>query len=151
MTHGPNSSYDEFAELYNPTDNDIDITGWKLQYKSATGDTWQSKVGSGLTGTIKSKGFFLLASKGYSLSTVPDFTHTANWAIANSGGHLRIIDSNSTAIDKVGWGDANEPETSATVASEQNKSLERTSLTTDTDNNSNDFALVTPSPKNSTN
>jgi hypothetical protein len=150
-TSGPVGAYDEFAELYNPTRNDIDITGWKFQYKSATGDMWQSKVGSGLSGAVKSKSFFLLASKGYSLSTSPDYTHTANWGLADIGGHLRIIDANSTIIDKVGWGDANEPEGSATVALEENKSLERKSLTTDTDNNANDFILSTPTPKNSTN
>lgn len=150
-TRGPNGSYDEFAELYNPTNSDINITGWKLQYKSATGDTWQSKVGSGISGVIKSKSFFLLASKGYSLTTQADYLHNANWGLSDTGGHLRIIDTDSTVIDKVGWGDANDAEGSPTPALEENKSLERKSLTTDTDNNSNDFTLATPSPKNSSN
>lgn len=150
-TRGPNGSYDEFAELYNPTNGDVDITGWKLQYKSATGDTWQSKVGSGLTGTIKSKSFFLLSSKGYSLTTTSDYLHSANWGLADTGGHLRIIGANGTVVDKVGWGDANEPEGIATPALEDGKSLERKSLTTDTDNNSNDFILSSPSPRNSAN
>lgn len=150
-TNGPNGSYDEFAELYNPTNNDINITGWKLQYKSATGDTWQSKVGAGLTGVIKAKSFFLLASKSYSLTTTPDYKHGANWGLADAGGHLRLIDSNANVIDKVGWGNADEPEGSPAPALEANKSLERKSLTTDTDNNSNDFILINPSPKNSTN
>ncbi|MBI2005239.1 MAG: lamin tail domain-containing protein, partial [Candidatus Aenigmarchaeota archaeon] len=150
-TRGPNGSYDEFTELYNPTNNDINITGWKLQYKSALGDTWQSKVGSGITGIIKSRSFFLLASKSYSLSTTPDYLHTANWGLADTGGHLRIIDLNSTVIDKVGWGDANEPEGFAAPSLEEGKSLERKSLTTDTNNNSNDFILIAPTPRNSQN
>ena len=151
-TSGPAGAYDEFAELYNPTSNDIDITGWKLQYKSATGNTWQSKVGSGITGTIKAKHFFLLASKSYSLSITPDYRHDANWQIADSGGHLRIIDTNGNLIDKVGWGNANEPEGSAAPELETGKSLERKSLTTDADNNSVDFIINdNPSPKNSSN
>ncbi|MBI2543283.1 MAG: lamin tail domain-containing protein [Candidatus Aenigmarchaeota archaeon] len=148
ITRGPNGTYDEFTELYNPTNNNIDITGWKLQYKSATGDTWQSKVGSGLAGTIKSKSFFLLASKGYSLNTVPDYLHSANWGFADTGGHVRIIDSNGTVIDKVGWGNANEPEGSVALTPEEDKSLERKSLT-DTDDNSIDFISSVPSPTSS--
>lgn len=148
-TRGPNGSYDEFAELYNPTNSDVDITGWKLQYKSATGETWQSKVGSGTTGTIKSKSFFLLVSKGYSLSVIADYNHSANWGLSDTGGHLRIIDANGNVVDKVGWGDANEPEGTAAPALEDGKSLERKSLTTDTNNNANDFILAASSPKNS--
>ncbi|MBI1978673.1 MAG: lamin tail domain-containing protein [Candidatus Aenigmarchaeota archaeon] len=150
-TRGPNGSYDEFVELYNPTNSDIDMTGWKLQYKSATGDTWQSKVGSGMSGVIISKSFFLLASKSYSLGATPDYFHTANWGISDTGGHLRIIDASGTTVDKVGWGNANEPEGSAAPISEDGKSLGRISLTTDSDDNSNDFILTTPSPKNSAN
>lgn len=147
-TRGPNGTYDEFVELYNPTNSDVDMSGWKLQYKSATGDSWQSKVGSGMTGMIKFGRFFLLASKSYSLGVTPDYLHTANWGLADSGGHLRIIDSNGSVIDKVGWGNANEPEGSAAPALEENKSLDRVSLTADTDNNANDFILVSPSPNN---
>ena len=44
---------EEFVELYNPNDSDIEITGWLLQYKPATGDSWNTK--SELSGTIEQR------------------------------------------------------------------------------------------------
>lgn len=149
-TRGSNGTYDEFAELYNPTNADINLTGWKLQYKSATGDTWQSKVGLGLSGIIKANSYYLLASKGYTFNPVPDYKHDANWGFADAGGHVRIIDSTGIVIDKVGYGNANDAEGSPAPALEDGKSLQRRSLTVDTDNNSQDFELISlPTPKNS--
>ena len=33
-SRGPSSAFDEFCEWYNPTNAQIDISGWKLQYSS---------------------------------------------------------------------------------------------------------------------
>lgn len=150
-TRGPSGASDEFVELYNPTESTISITGWKLQYKSASGTSWDSKVGSGLTGSINARSFYLLASKNYSSSSVPDYKHSANWGFADLGGHVRIIDANGFVIDKVGYGNATDPENSPALAPDDSKNLQRKSLTTDTDNNSNDFISATPSPRNSAN
>ena len=43
-TRGANSATDEFVELYNPTDAPIDLSSWKLEYKSATGTTWSPRA-----------------------------------------------------------------------------------------------------------
>ncbi|MBB3112542.1 hypothetical protein FHS18_004643 [Paenibacillus phyllosphaerae] len=55
-----------FIELYNPTDSDIVLDGWSVQYaysstpKTGVSGDW-SKLS--LTGTIKAKSFFLIAAK----------------------------------------------------------------------------------------
>ena len=46
----------KFVELYNPTAADIDLTGWSVQYRSATG-TGASNGVVPLTGKIKAGGY----------------------------------------------------------------------------------------------
>ena len=47
----------DFVELYNPTSASVDLSGWSVQYASATGSSWQV---TNLTGTIGAHGFFLV-------------------------------------------------------------------------------------------
>jgi hypothetical protein len=127
-TSGANN---EFVELYNPTDQDIDITGWKVQYKSATGDSYS---GTTLSATapnrvkIKAHGYFLLGkSNGY----VPgpgepaaDATYGFSLSgVASGGGHVRIgpglVDANvddPNTVDKLAYGTGNSPEGGAGAA-----------------------------------
>ena len=51
----------DFIELYNPTDEDVNLNGWTVQYASKTG-TFKVSSGSAteLTGTIKAHGFYLI-------------------------------------------------------------------------------------------
>ncbi|MEA3272200.1 MAG: lamin tail domain-containing protein [Patescibacteria group bacterium] len=135
---------DEFVELYNPTNAKIDISGWKLQYKSDTGDTWSSKVGDGLPSNSKIEpySFFLLASKSYDGDISPNYIHNANWGLGNTAGHIRIIDNNDNQIDKVGYGStANSPETSPAPNPSANQSIERGLAGYDSDDNSKDFII----------
>ncbi|MFH2070021.1 MAG: lamin tail domain-containing protein, partial [Elusimicrobiota bacterium] len=58
---------DDFVELYNPTNADIDISGWNIQYKSATGawadniPTYGNTTGLPAGSTIKAYSYFLIA------------------------------------------------------------------------------------------
>jgi hypothetical protein len=107
-TRGPAGAYDEFAEIYNPTEKDISLAGWKLQSKSAAASSsWQSRVGAGLPEKIiAAHGYFLLAASGYSGSAVPDYYHPANWGFSDEGGYLRLIDGRDNEIDAVAYGSA---------------------------------------------
>lgn len=155
-TRGPNGSYDEFVELYNPTNEIVNISGWHLQSKPVNGTSWTKRTGKdGLPvgSIILPYGFYLLASKSYSLDVTPDYRHTANWGFSDVGGHLRIVDKDGNVIDKVGYGgDAVDPEglpiTEISVLS-MNGSLERIAGI-DTDNNFYDFIpRDIPEPQNS--
>ncbi|MFH1255298.1 MAG: lamin tail domain-containing protein, partial [bacterium] len=150
---GGATAYDEFVELYNPTDRDINLEGWKMQTKSANSGTWINRTGSsGLpTVVIYSGGYSLLAAKDYSLSIVPDFRHLFNWGLADGGGHVRIIDNSNIEIDKVGYGDVNDPEGAATPATGKNLARNIVNgIMQDTNNNNADFEIKdTPNPQNS--
>ncbi|HVE81130.1 MAG TPA: lamin tail domain-containing protein [Candidatus Dormibacteraeota bacterium] len=149
------SSGEEFAELYNPTDSDIDVDGWKLEYKSAasadTDTSWSTKAT--LTGTIKAHGFYLIASADY----LPPADAQLSVGFSATAGHVRIVNSNGAAIDKLGYGvTANAPETAPASAPAAGQSLERlpglirelAGNGTDTDDNANDFVLrLSPQPQ----
>ncbi|MBU1871078.1 lamin tail domain-containing protein, partial [Patescibacteria group bacterium] len=172
-TRGLTSATDEFIELYNPTDQIIDLTNWKLQFKPINEENWIDCVdGLGLSSStaIAAKGYYLIVTVDYSLSTAPDYRHNINWELANNGGHIRILNSNNIEIDKVGYGLADNPETSAFIVDfSANTSLERKSFATstagtmdingihensgngyDSNNNSNDFIISNdPFPQSS--
>ncbi|MNX11262.1 hypothetical protein D3C86_410190 [compost metagenome] len=168
----------DFIELYNPTNADVSLAGWSVQYASAAGTTWQTTA---LTGTIKAKGFYLVQQAQGSGGTVnlptPDATGTipmaagggkvllANVTIARTGGKP----TGTQIIDLVGFGTASTfegtgaaPTPSASVSVERKASAASTaaSLATggaeefngngyDSDDNSADFVAQVPNPQNS--
>jgi phosphatidylserine/phosphatidylglycerophosphate/cardiolipin synthase-like enzyme len=114
-TRGPSAALDEFAELYNPTDSPVDIGGWKLQYKSATGTTWSDRAVLPAGSTVPAHGFFLIAPTAYTGSTAPDNYGSAWTTGLADNGHLRIIDVALVDVDRVGWGTAIDPEGGSTA------------------------------------
>jgi phosphatidylserine/phosphatidylglycerophosphate/cardiolipin synthase-like enzyme len=179
-TRGPSSATDEFVELYNPTDNAIDISGWKLQYSAATnGTTWSDRAILPANSSIAAHGFFLLVNSAgtYSSSATPDYT-SGLWGSGQGmadNGHERMIDTSAVEVDKVGWGTAVNPEGSAAPnhgISANGNSVERKAISTstadslaaggahqllgngqDTNNNSADYVTQTHgrNPQNSSN
>ncbi len=177
-TRGSTAATDEFVELYNPTDGPIDIGGWKLQYKSATGTTWNDRAILPANATIPAHGFYLIANQSYVPGTTPDYTSglwTSGTGMADNGNE-RIIDAAAVEVDRIAWGTGNDPEGGVTAPNHgttaNNNSLERKALATstadslftggahallgngqDTDVNGNDFVVQTHgrNPQNSLN
>ena len=167
-SRGPSSAFDEFCEWYNPTNAQIDISGWKLQYSSqASGTSWSDRATLPSNTFIAPHGYFLIANQTvYTGAATPDY-NAATWTVGLSdNAHLRILDASSTQVDKVGYGTAVGPEggtTAPTVgASTTSNSVERKAFATstadslftgglhafagngqDTDVNGSDFVLQT--------
>nr|WP_276900860.1 lamin tail domain-containing protein [Pedobacter kyonggii] len=168
----------DFIELYNPTLSAVDLTGWSVQYASATGTgNWAATT---LSGSIAPKGFYLIQLAAGAGGTVdlptPDKTGTLNL----SGTTGKVLLSNSVTsqtganpvsvniIDKVGFGTANGYEgTAPAPATTNTSSIERKASSTsnattmgvggteefagngyDSDENSLDFVLRPPNPQN---
>ncbi len=146
QTGSPESASQEFVELYNPNDSEIDITGWLLQYKSATGENWSTK--SELSGVIEPRGRYLVSTVDYLDTEALD---TMSSGLAKTAGHIRLLeptleeDGEDVIHDVLGWGltaDSAEGEL-PTVAPEAGQSLKRLvdedGYFIDTDVNVDDF------------
>ncbi|QQR41475.1 lamin tail domain-containing protein [Myxococcus xanthus] len=122
---GPGGAGDEFIELYNPTSSAVDISGWKLQYKSATSTTgYNSSYTLPAGSVIAPRSYFLAVSSAYASSSGNTVTGNANWggtiAMGGSAGHVRLgypemaltdAITSPLVVDTVGYGsNANQPE-----------------------------------------
>lgn len=131
-----------FVELYNPNSSDIDMTGYYLQRKTKTADSWASFVSStNFEGkTISAGGYFLISREIADSDILLDITLGDNNSLALKNPDREII-------DKVGWGEAIDPEGIPAPSPEESKSITRTAGI-DTDDNSTDFIILdTPTPK----
>ncbi|AFE06876.1 Ig-like domain-containing protein [Corallococcus coralloides DSM 2259] len=158
---------DEFIELYNPTNSDVDLSNWQVGYKSATG-SWNSSVTIPAGRVVRAHGYFLLGGANYSGTGVAmkDLGYTFDMsASTTAGGHVRIqrlVGSTYVDVDLLGWGTGDSPEGGAGNAAPSHPavggSLERKAVSAststsmavggadaargngqDTDNNKNDF------------
>ncbi|MBN9683089.1 MULTISPECIES: lamin tail domain-containing protein [unclassified Corallococcus] len=158
---------DEFIELYNPTNSDVDLSNWQVSYKSATGTTWGSSVTIPSGKVIRAHGYFLLGGANYSGTATKDVGYTFDAsASTTAGGNVRVQRPVSgpggttyADVDLLGWGTGNSPEgTAAPSHPAVGGSLERKAVSTststtmsttgtdalrgngqDTDNNGQDF------------
>ncbi len=137
-SRGPSAATDEFVELYNPTANAINLAGWKLQYKSASGTLWNDRAILPANAFIPAHGFYLLANQSYIGAVTPDFSSglwNSGSGMADSG-HERMLDASAVEVDKVGWGTAIDPEGGSAApnhgTSANNNSVERKALATST-------------------
>jgi hypothetical protein len=103
------NSYDEWIELKNLSDENIDFTGWIIEYGLATSTT-TIKLDSGTNKIITKGGYFLLEksnSKG-NLTELADLPSYHGGSLDNNnGGFLELKDSEGKLIDAVyclsGW------------------------------------------------
>ena len=131
-----------FVELYNPNSTDINLTGWYLQRKTETAETWSSFISSTkLEGkTISAGGYFLISRELESSDILYDIT-------LSDSNSLAFKNPNGEISDKFGFGSAKDYELSATVNPGEGKSIGRKLVEKDTDNNSEDFEIQKPTPK----
>ena len=153
----------DFIELHNVSSASVSISGWSVQYASASGTSWSVTALSGTS--IPAGGYYLIqeASGGTPGSTLPTSDNTAGTInLSASSGKVVLANtttaftvaspSGSSVVDLVGFGSANGFETAvATGPSDNVKSLQRKNNgMQDTDNNSSDFtASSTAAARNS--
>ncbi len=103
---------DEFIELYNPSEHNIDLSGWSLQYLSGSAEEVSSstvfKEVFGAEDLIRSKGFFLIAREknadgndGYAGTTLPDHLYRSFGLSGGSNGGAVLLVSTSADVDSL--------------------------------------------------
>src|SRR6185295_9783147 len=88
----------DYVELYNPTGNNITITGWSLQYASAAGTSWTNKQPLG--GVIGPGEYYLIelasgGANGAPLPVTPNISGNIN--MSASTGKIALV-SNSVNL-----------------------------------------------------
>lgn len=159
-TAGAGGASDDFIELYNPTNAEIDLNGYRLVKRTASGITDQS-IKSWTTSTvIPAHGFYLWVNSGFGAIGITPNAATISTIADDNGIALRQGPMDvGQIIDAVAWGNAQNAfvETSAVVNPTAGQALLRKSEMIhqsgqgngwDTNNNANDFIIADPRPRN---
>ena len=143
----------DFIELYNPTNQPVSLVGWSVQYASASGTSWSS---TNLNGVIQPNSYYLIKENGGTSGLdLPIANMSGTISMGATNGKVALVNntpSGANVIDFVGYGSANVYEGSAAVlALSATTSAWRDSSdgVWDTDDNSADFIVLTPNPRNS--
>jgi uncharacterized protein len=152
----------DFVELFNRGTATVSVTGWTVQYASATGSSWSRTT---LSGSIAPGRYYLVQEAAGAGAGVPLPAPDASGTIAMSAtaGKVALV-TNGTALtcatgcatqpgvrDLVGYGStASSSETAPTGSlSNTTAALRNGGGAVDTDNNAADFTVGAPNPRNS--
>lgn len=148
----------DYVELYNPDTVAHDLTGWTIQYGSATGSTWQVHP---LGGTIQPGEYYLirLASNGTVGTAVPAANINGDLNLSGSSGKIALVAggdplsgcaiNDPLLVDLVGYGSPNcrEGATNAPSPSLSNAIFRKNGGFTDTNVNGSDFSALAANPR----
>jgi hypothetical protein len=150
----------DFIELYNYGSTPLSLNGWSVQYASASGSSWQVTP---LSGIIPAHGFYLIqqAAEGGGSKALPKPDATGEIKLAAGSGKMVLSTSiealtgtsptGPNVVDKIGYGTANSYEGAAAApALSSTTAAKRATDGVDSDNNSADFIVSAPLPRNTT-
>ncbi len=150
----------DFVELYNPTDKDVSLDGWSVQYASKTGGFNFNNI-TPLSGTIKAGGYYLIRMAAGNGGTKELPTPDAVGSVAMAGAEFKVAlvsstdgiggKSDANVVDFLGVGPAaSEFEGTAAAPKLSNTTAAiRAEDGVDTDDNAADFIAAAPNPRNS--
>ena len=151
----------DYVELVNRTSSAVSLSGWSLQYASATSTSWSAVP---LSGSVAPGAYYLvkLASGGANGAPLPSPDATGTLSLAASGGKIALsrdttpLTCGATAgsciglEDFVGYGGASDFEGTAAPALTNTTALLRAGNgCVDTNVNGSDFTAGDPAPRNS--
>lgn len=144
---------DEYVEIYNGCAAAVDVTGWTLVYRSATGTS--DTALAALTGSIPAGGYRLYGGMGYVPGPAVDGTFTSGGptgALAGAGGGVALRSGpigTGAIVDSVGYGTATNAfvEGAVAMAPAANMAISRQPDGDDTGSNAADFAVTARTPR----
>ena len=149
----------DFIEIFNPGSAPVSVDGWSVQYASAAGTTWTNKTN--LSGTVPPGGYYLIQEAAGAGGTVSLPTPDATGAIAMAAGAGKVaLVPNTTAltgscptgaVNFVSYGTTATNCGAGTTATLTNTTaaLRKDLGCAYTGNDSTDFAVGAPAPRNS--
>jgi uncharacterized protein (TIGR03437 family) len=152
----------DFIEIFNAGAAPVNLTGWSVQYASATASTWSATP---LTPFVLAPGQYYLVQQagGNNGAALPTPDATGAIAMAAGSGKVALVKSatpltgacpnDPNIVDLVGYGSTAtcfKGAGPAPAASNTNAATRKTNGCTDTRNNATDFALAPPNARNKT-
>lgn len=158
-TNAATSYKNDYVELFNSGTSSVTLSSYSIQYGSSGGTgAWSVHTLPSLT--IPAGAYVLIQEGGGTVGATlptPDATGTLN--MSATAGKIALVSSTTAlngacpttnVVDVVGFGGANCFETAPTAAlSVSTGALRNSNGCTDTGNNSTDFTVTTPAPRNS--
>lgn len=155
----------DYVELFNLSGAPVNITGWSLQYFSATASATSTPVISPVVGNVTlapGQRYLIQATPGTvgtGLANPADQT-SSNLAMGAAAGRIYVTNTTSALsnasgcptnyVDFVGYGTtANCYETARATAPSLSQPIARTNVCVDADNNQTEFALTSTPARNS--
>jgi DNA/RNA endonuclease G (NUC1) len=151
----------DFIEIFNRSNANVDLSGWSVQYTSAAGTTWQVTTLNG--GTLQPGQYYLVqeAVGAGGTTNLPSPDTTGIIAMGAGAGKVALVNrpealsggcpSGGTIMDFVGYGSGATCFEGAPTGDLSNTTaaLRASNGCIDTDHNSTDFAVGAPTPRNS--
>ncbi len=146
----------DFIELFNRGTSPVNLAGWSVQYASAAGTSWQVTP---LSGTLAPGRYYLVqeAAGTGTAPALPTPDATGNISMSANAGKVALVSTTAAlsggcpaAIDFVGFGGASCFEGAGPTGTLANATaaIRASSGCQDNDNNGADFAVATPTPRN---
>ncbi len=150
----------DFVELYNPGTTAVDLTGWSVQYASATGTAYRATP---LSGDLGPGEHYLVAEAagGGGTTDLPTPDATGSTPMSAKQGKVALVDgtdplacgsdchASAGVVDFVGYGGADDHEGTDPAPRLANTTADaRAADGTDSDDNAADFTVGDPTPTN---
>ncbi|MFA7365484.1 MAG: lamin tail domain-containing protein [Patescibacteria group bacterium] len=131
------SSKNEFIELYNPNDFDVDLKNYYLKKKTISGTESNLVSSKNFVGVIRANKYFLISSKEYGQTIKADLSYSTTASMAKNNSIILYNESKETS-DMVGFGEIDYFLGSPCENPENNQILKRSG---NTQNNLKDFYI----------
>lgn len=151
---------DEFVEIHNTSAAPVDLNGYRVVYRSASGTNDLTFASWNTSTVVPPGGFFLIASTSYDGSTPANTTYdpaVCACSMSGSNGGLAIRNgavNTGTIIDSVAWGtvtngfNEGSPTTAHPIDNNDNAKARKQNGCQDTDSNADDFETIASVPRN---
>lgn len=148
QTESLTDSNEEFIEITNISGETIDLSGWTIQYRAASGTSWSDKAV--LSGYLYPDGSLVISSQTYLTDISSFFWSQTGGVLAATGGNIRLLPANAVdAEDTLAWGTGVYGEGEPANKAPKGETLQRKNtdgVWQDTNNNVDDFVSSLAEP-----